>query len=222
MRLLLVEEDRMAGARLAMDLRAEGYAVDWLRDGAAALAALRGPRQGFGLVVLGWNLPCQDGLSVLRSMRAAGNTVPILLITACNRVGDRVIGLDSGADDCLVRPFALIELKARLRSLLRRTGPCPAVARVHGDLALDVLTHTVRRRGRSIALTPRELALLACLMERPQRVLSRTQLEQRLYGWQDGVRSNAVEFLLHGLRRKLGPACIENVRGVGWRMGPAR
>lgn len=219
MRLLLVEDDRMIGESLVRGLRDDGYAVDWVRDGAAAIAALKDRQAEFSIAVLDWNLPRQDGLSVLKAVRGGGGTLPILMITARDGLNDRVNGLDSGADDYLVKPFELAELKARLRSLLRRQDGRPSSEIIHGDLVLDPVTHRVRREGQSIAVTPREFALLRALMERPGAVLSRTQIEERLYGWDESVQSNAIEFVIHGLRKKLGAAIIENVRGVGWRIG---
>jgi len=219
MRLLLVEDDRMIGESLVRGLRDEGYAVDWVRDGAAAMAALQDSQAEYSLAVLDWNLPRQDGLSVLKAVRASGCALPILMITARDGLTDRVNGLDSGADDYLVKPFELAELKARLRSLLRRQEGRPSSEIVHGDLVLDPVTHTVRRNSQSVPVTPREFALLRALMERPGAVLSRTQLEERLYGWDESVQSNAIEFVIHGLRKKLGATLIENVRGVGWRIG---
>jgi DNA-binding response OmpR family regulator len=221
MRLLLVEDDKMIGESLVRGLRDDGYAVDWVRDGGAAQVALTQPQAVFSLVVLDWNLPRQDGLSVLKVVRAAGSTVPILMITARDGVDDRVRGLDSGADDYLVKPFELVELKARLRSLLRRRDVRPSSQMVHGGLTLDPVSHRVCHGEASVALTAREFALLRALMEHPEAVLSRTQLEERLYGWDESVQSNAIEFLIHGLRRKFGATVIENVRGVGWRMGRA-
>jgi two-component system, OmpR family, response regulator QseB len=205
MRLLLVEDDPMIGESLVKGLRDEGYAVDWVRDGPAGLAALGDARADFSVVVLDWNLPRQNGLSVLQGVRAA--------------VADRIKGLDGGADDYLVKPFELAELKARLRSLLRRRDGRARSEIVHGQLVLDPVMHTARLRDVAVAVTPREFALLRVLMQRPGAVLSRAQLEEHLYGWDETVQSNAIEFLIHGLRKKLGSTVIENVRGVGWRMG---
>jgi two-component system response regulator QseB len=221
MRLLLVEDDPMIGESLVRGLRDEGYAVDWVRDGAAGLAALGDKQADFSIVILDWNLPRQNGLTVLQALRVGGNAVPVLMITARDRLEDRVMGLDGGADDYLVKPFELAELKARLRSLLRRRDGRPSSAIIHGQLVLDPVTHTARLRDTEVAVTPREFALLRALMQRPGVVLSRPQLEEHLYGWNEGVQSNAVEFLIHGLRKKLGSTVIENVRGVGWRMGNA-
>jgi two-component system response regulator QseB len=219
MRLLLVEDDHMIGESLVRGLRDDGYIVDWVKDGAAALAAIQDKATPYAVAVLDWNLPRKDGLSVLKSARGAGNTVPVLMITARDELADRVSGLDGGADDYLVKPFELAELKARLRSLLRRRDGRASSEISHGAIVLDPVTHTVRLRDTGIAVTPREFTLLRALMERPGAVLSRTQIEERLYGWEDTVQSNAIEFTIHSLRRKLGNAVIENVRGVGWRIG---
>jgi two-component system OmpR family response regulator len=219
MRMLLVEDDRMIGESLVRGLRDEGYAVDWVRDGAAAVTALTDSQAEFSVAVLDWNLPRQDGLSVLKLVRASGSVLPILMITARDGLTDRVNGLDSGADDYLVKPFELAELKARLRNLVRRAERRPTCQVVHGDLSLDPVTHTLRHGADAIPVTPREFALLRSLMQHPGAVLSRAQLEERLYGWDESVQSNAIEFLIHGLRRKLGATIIENVRGVGWRIG---
>jgi two-component system response regulator QseB len=219
MRLLLVEDDHMIGESLVRGLRDDGYAVDWVRDGSAALAALKDRQADFSIAVLDWNLPRQDGLSVLKAVRASGNTLPILMITARDDLSDRISGLDGGADDYLVKPFEFTELKARLRSLIRRQDGRASTEIVHGNLVLDPVTHSVRLDDVSVAITAREFALLRALMERPGAVLSRAQIEERLYGWDESVQSNAVEFVIHSLRKKLGSTIIENVRGVGWRMG---
>jgi two-component system, OmpR family, response regulator QseB len=221
MRLLLIEDDHMIGESLVRGLRDDGYAVDWVRDGAAALLALQDRQADFAIAILDWNLPRRDGLSVLKAARAAGNTVPILMITARDELPDRISGLDGGADDYLVKPFEFAELKARLRSLLRRQHGRASSEIIHGSLALDPATHVVRVGELPVAVTPREFALLRALMERPGALLSRSQIEERLYGWDESIQSNAIEFTIHSLRKKLGAAVIENVRGVGWRIGDA-
>lgn len=221
MRLLLVEDDRMIGESLVKGLRDEGFAVDWVKDGVAALTALKDRRAEFSVVVLDWNLPRQDGLSVLKSVRATGNTLPILMVTARDGLTDRINGLDNGADDYLVKPFELAELKARVRNLLRRAQGRPTAEIPHGNLVLDTVTHTVRCGDAAMLLSAREFALLHSLMIRPGAILSRAQLEEHLYGWDESVQSNAIEFVIHSLRRKFGPDIIENVRGVGWRIGRA-
>jgi two-component system response regulator QseB len=219
MRLLLVEDDHMIGESLVRGLRDDGYTVDWVRDGAGALAAIQDKETPYAVAVLDWNLPRKDGLSVLKSARGAGNTLPVLMITARDELADRVSGLDGGADDYLVKPFELAELKARLRSLLRRRDGRASSQIIHGAIVLDPITHTVQLRDVAIPVTAREFTLLRALMERPGAVLSRTQIEERLYGWEDTVQSNAIEFTIHGLRKKFGNSVIENVRGVGWRIG---
>ena len=214
MRLLLVEDDEMIGAAAREGLRQEGHAVDWVRDGAQAEAAAA--NGVYDLVLLDLGLPRRDGLAVLRTLRAKGSDVPVLIITARDAVSDRVAGLDAGADDYLVKPFDLDELAARVRAVLRRrAGRASAVLRV-GELELDMAAHQVRWKGREVALSAREYALLEALADRPGAFLSRAQLEERLYGWDAEVASNAVEVHIHALRRKLDPALIRNVRGLGY------
>jgi len=214
MRLLLVEDDAMIGAAAREGLRQEGHAVDWVRDGAQAEAAAA--NGVYDLVLLDLGLPRRDGLSVLRSLRARGHEVPVLIITARDAVSDRVAGLDAGADDYLVKPFDLDELAARVRAVLRRrAGRSSAVLRV-GELEVDTAAHRVRWKGHDVALSAREYALLEALADRPGAFLSRAQLEERLYGWEEEIGSNAVEVHIHALRRKLDPALIRNVRGLGY------
>jgi two-component system response regulator QseB len=214
MRLLLVEDDSMIGAAAQQGLRQEGYVVDWVRDGRhAELAVANGV---YDLMLLDLGLPRRDGLAVLRSLRAAGQSLPVMVITARDAVADRVAGLDAGADDYVVKPFDLDELAARVRALLRRrSGRAQAQVRI-GDLEIDPATRTVRWKGREVALSARELALLEALAEQPGTYLSRAQLEERLYGWGEEVGSNAVEVHIHALRKKLDPAVIRNVRGLGY------
>ncbi len=219
MRILLIEDDRMIGTSLVAGLGDDGYAVDWVRDGVSALAALNDRQAQYALALLDWGLPGQDGVSVLNSLRKSGNAIPVLMITAHDALEDRVAGLDGGADDYLVKPFELAELKARIRSLMRRRSGRAEPELVHGDLTLNPVTHAARLRGVEVTLSAREFALLYGLLERPGAILSRAQLEERLYDWATSVDSNAVEFIIHGVRRKLGSAVIENVRGVGWRIG---
>lgn len=218
MRILLVEDDVMIGDSLERGLRDEGYVVDWARDGTQASIALSNAQAGYVLVLLDWNLPRQDGLSVLKRMRAGGSTTPVLMLTARVEIGDRVAGLDGGADDYLVKPFELAELKARMRSLLRRKENRASTCFIHGSLSLDPATHSILQSGLPVVLTAREFSLLRAFMEQPSAVLSRAQLEEKLYGWDDSVESNAVEFIIHAVRKKLGAGLIENVRGVGWRL----
>ncbi len=219
MRLLLVEDDAMIGEALRTGLRREGFAVDWVRDGDAADGVLR--TEPFDLLLLDLGLPSRDGLQLLESLRARNEVLPVLIITARDAVSDRVQGLDAGADDYLVKPFDLDELAARIRALLRRKSGRTVPAIEHLGVSLDPATHRVTKDDREVTLSPKEFALLHLLMERPGHILSRTQIEERLYGWGEEVESNAVEVHIHGLRRKLGSDFIVNVRGVGYRIRPA-
>ena len=219
MRILLAEDDPMIGAAVQRGLRQDGFVVDWVSDGAAAETALA--ENVHDLLLLDLGLPRRPGLDVLVAMRRRNDARPVLILTARDAVNDRVAGLDAGADDYLVKPFDLDELAARIRALGRRRSGRAAPILVHGDLELDPAAREVTRAGERIALSPREFALLEALMARPTSVLSRSQLEQRLYGWNEPVESNAVEVHLHALRRKLGAEAIRNVRGVGWSLAPA-
>lgn len=219
MRILLIEDDQMIGSSLTAGLGDDGYAVDWVRDGASALAALGDNHANYALALLDWGLPGQDGLSILKALRRSGNSMPVLMITAHDTLQDRVTGLDGGADDYLVKPFEMAELKARIRSLMRRRTGRAEPELIQGDLSLNPVTRTVRLRETLVTLSAREFALLHALLERPGAVLSRAQLEERLYAWTTSVESNAVEFIIHSVRKRLGAAIIENIRGVGWRIG---
>jgi DNA-binding response OmpR family regulator len=214
MRLLLVEDDSMIGEAARQGLRHEGHTVDWVRDGAQAEAAVAGSE--YDLVLLDLGLPRRDGLSILKGWRSRGVKVPVLIITARDAVSDRVIGLDAGADDYLVKPFDLDELTARVRAVLRRrAGRTESTVRV-GELEIDAALRRVRWKGKEVSLSAREYALLEALADRPGAYLTRAQLEDRLYGWDEEVASNTVEVHIHGLRRKLDPNVIRNVRGLGY------
>ena len=214
MRLLLVEDDRMIGESVSDGLAREGHVVDWVRDGVAAEHAIAA--QPYAAVLLDLGLPRRDGLEVLRRLRGVRNDVPVLVITARDAVSDRVSGLDAGADDYLVKPFDLDELAARVRALSRRAGGRATPVVQHGPVTLDPATRQVTVRGRAVPLSGREFALLEALTSRPGIVLSRAQLEERLYGWQDEVASNAIEVHIHNLRRKLGADVIRSERGLGY------
>jgi len=216
MKLLLAEDDPMIGASMEQGLRLAGFAVDWTRDGKAAELALQSG--SYALLLLDLGLPRQDGLTLLKKIRQAENAVPVLIVTARDAVADRVAGLNLGADDYLVKPFDLDELIARVRALTRRQGGRGRPEMILGGLCLDPVQREARLDGKPLALSQRELALLEALMEQPGKVLSKEQLEARLYGWQDEVMSNAVEVHLHNLRRKLGAEWIRNVRGVGYKV----
>ena len=214
MRVLLVEDDVMIGEGLAAALGAEGMSVDWVRDGAAAEAVLHD--QGFAIVLLDLGLPGMDGLELLKLARGRSVDTPILVITARGAVEDRVSGLDLGADDYLLKPFEIRELTARMRALIRRRAGRATSKLVAGDIELDAETHELRHGDTKAVLSAREYALMHALIERPGRILSRTQLEERIYGWGEEVESNAVDVLIHSVRRKFGKTMILNVRGAGW------
>lgn len=220
MRLLLVEDDTMIGEAIRTGLRRDGFAVDWVHDGDSAQKVLR--TESFDLLLLDLGLPRKGGLQVLQTLRAQQESLPVLIITARDAVSDRVLGLDAGADDYLVKPFDLDELAARIRALLRRKSGRTAPQVEHLGVVLNPATHQVTQDGREIILSPKEFALLQLLMERPGNILSRAQIEERVYGWGEEVESNAVEVHIHGLRRKLGPDFIVTVRGVGYRVRPSR
>lgn len=214
MRVLLVEDDRMIGDVVAQTLRDESYAVDWVRDGQTALDTLA--TQMYGVVLLDLGLPKKDGMEVLRSIRGKNNPVPVLVITARDTLDDRIRGLDSGADDYILKPFEMAELLARMRAVVRRKGGVAGPVLSNGVIALDPATREVDLNGVTVALSGREFALLMALMVRPGAILSRSDLEDRIYGWNEEVESNAVEFIIHALRKKLGSEVIKNVRGMGW------
>lgn len=219
MRLLLAEDDRMIGESLARGLKQDGFAVDWVQDGKAAELALA--EKVHDLLVLDLGLPRMEGLDVLRGMRRRGDARPVLIVTARDAVDDRVAGLDAGADDYVVKPFVLTELSARIRALLRRSAGRAEPVVQFGDIELLPVTREVRLRGEPVALSPREFALLQALLDRPGALLSRVQLEEKLYGWNEEIDSNAVEVHIHALRKKLGAEAIRNVRGVGWMIAKA-
>ncbi len=214
MRILLAEDDPMIGDGVRRGLIQEGFAVDWVRDGRTAEAALA--EQVHDLLLLDLGLPRKEGLDVLAAMRRRGDLRPVLVMTARDAVADRVAGLDAGADDYLVKPFELTELAARMRALLRRNAGRAAPSVVVGTLALDPATRAVTLAGHPLELSAREYTLLDALTARPGAILSRAQLEEKLYGWKDSVDSNAVEVHLSSLRKKLGAGWIRNVRGLGW------
>jgi two-component system response regulator QseB len=219
MRLLLVEDDSMIGAAAQEGLRREGHTVDWVRTGREAEAAVAGGDHD--LVLLDLGLPGRDGLSILKAWRARGVGVPVVIVTARDAVTDRIAGLDAGADDYLVKPFDLDELSARVRAVLRRrSGRSDAVIKVR-ELEIDTAAKRVRWKGEDVALSAREYALLEALADRPGAYLTRAQLEERLYGWDEEIASNAVEVHIHALRRKLDPELIRNVRGLGYTLAEA-
>ena len=214
MRLLLVEDDAMIGEAVRDLLRDEYYAVDWATDGDMADAALR--TQAYDLVLLDLGLPRRDGLAVLRDLRARKDRTPVLVATARDSVAQRIEGLDAGADDYVLKPYDLDELLARIRALLRRAAGRAEPVYEHKGVSINPATREVLVAGKPVVLSAREWAVLEPLLARPGMVLSRQQLEDKLYGWGDEVNSNAVEVYIHGLRKKLGAELLLNVRGVGY------
>jgi two-component system OmpR family response regulator len=215
MRLLLVEDDTMIGEVVLDLLRAEHYAVDWVKDGEMADTALL-QSQSYDLVLLDLGLPRKDGIEVLRSMRARRDRTPVLVATARDAVEQRIAGLDAGADDYVLKPYDLDELLARIRALLRRAAGRAEPVFEHKGVSINPQTREVIANGQPVSLSAREWAVLEALIARPGIVLSRAQLEEKLYSWKDEVNSNAVEVYIHGLRKKLGSELIQNVRGLGY------
>ena len=214
MRILLAEDDSLLGDGLRAGLRQLGFQVDWVRDGEAAERELRA--QPYEAAVLDLGLPRKDGLDVLAAIRRSGIKTPVLVLTARDAVPDRIRGLDLGADDYVVKPVDLHELAARLRALVRRAHGQPQECLIAQDIVLDPASRSVRKAGEPVTLSTREFDLLQAFMLGADRVLSREQLEQQLYSWGQEVESNAIEVHVHNLRRKLGPALIHTVRGVGY------
>ena len=214
MRLLLVEDDLMIGESVLDLLRAEAYAVDWVKDGEMADTAL--DTQTYDLVLLDLGLPRRDGLAVLRRLRQRKDRTPVLITTARDAVAQRVEGLDMGADDYIVKPYELDELLARIRALIRRASGRAEPVYEHQGISIDPVTREVLVNGQPVVLSAREWAVLQLLLARPGMVLSRRQLEEKIYSWKDDVSSNAVEVYIHGLRKKLGAGLIQNVRGIGY------
>jgi two-component system OmpR family response regulator len=214
MRLLFVEDDQMIGEAVLDVLRAEHYAVDWIKDGLDAELVLK--TQEYDLVLLDLGLPGKDGIAVLRSLRSAKRRVPVLIATARDAVEQRIAGLDAGADDYILKPYDIGELLARVRALLRRAAGRAEPVYEHMGVTIDPVTREVTVGGHPVVLSSREWSVLEPLIARPGVVLSRAQLEEKIFGWDDGVASNAIEVYIHGLRKKLGVALIQNVRGVGY------
>lgn len=214
MRILLAEDDRMIGVAVRDALLQDGYVVDWLRDGERADAALAAGQYDLALLDLG--LPGKDGLAILRGLRSRRQAMPVIVITARDAIESRIAGLDAGADDYIVKPFDLDELAARIRSALRRSAGRPEPDLALGDVSVDLARRTVLRHGQPLTLSAREYAIVEALALRPGAILSRAQLEQRMYGWGEEVDSNAVEVHIHAIRKKLGTDFIRNVRGVGY------
>jgi two-component system, OmpR family, response regulator len=214
MRVLLIEDDRMIGTAVQQALRDAAYAVDWVTDGETAIHVAE--NEAYELALLDLGLPGKDGREVLQRLRALGYRLPVIILTARDGVDDRIDALDLGADDYLIKPFEIRELLARMRAVLRREGSGSPPLLSNGKLSLDPTTREACFLGENAALTAREFALLQSLLARPGTILSRNDLERQVYGWNEEVESNAIEFLIHTIRKKLGTTAIRNVRGVGW------
>ncbi len=215
MHVLVIEDDRLLGEGIQAGLELAGYTVDWVQDGLSAKHALA--MGSFDVAVLDLKLPGVPGMELLRDLRARRNHMPVLILTARDALADRVAGLDAGADDYLVKPFDLKELTARLRALRRRNRTSPVdVILHHGELAFDTVARTVTFRGGAVTLSRRELLLLEALLENRGRILTLDTLQDKLYGWSEGVQSNAVAVHVHSLRRKFGRRLIRTARGIGY------
>jgi two-component system response regulator QseB len=217
MRILLVEDDLMIGESLKKALKQSGYNVDWTVDPEQAELSIA--THTYDLLLLDLGLPRESGIELLKRQRQKKNSLPVIIITARDSVEDKVIGLDCGADDYLVKPFDIDELEARIRALLRRRdGRVESLLSI-GEISLNPVTHEIIVEGKAIFLSAREYALMHTLMERPGVICSVPQLEDQLYGWNEEVESNAIEVHIYQLRKKLGKNIIQNVRGVGYRLG---
>lgn len=214
MRILLIEDDRMIGEAIAQALKDDAYAVDWVQDGRDGVTAFLSEEYDLALLDLG--LPNVGGLKVLKEIRARNKELPVIIITARDSLEHRVAGLDYGADDYIVKPFEMRELLARMRANLRRKGTQAEPLLSNGVVTLDPASFEATHNNQTVRLTAREFALLQALLARPGVILSRADLERNLYGWNEEVESNAVEFLIHAVRKKLGTSVILNVRGIGW------
>ena len=214
MRLLLVEDNQNLGKGIHAGLNQAGYAVDWVKDGETAQSVLNSEKYDIAVIDIG--LPGKSGLEVLEELRVNGENLPVLILTARDTVNDRVMGLDSGADDYMVKPFDLDELNARIRALLRRSVGRSTPVIQHGFVEMDPAAHTIKKEGEIIELSNRAYAILQTLLENAGRVMSRSRLEQSLYSWKDDIESNAVEVHIHYIRKKLGNDLIRTIRGVGY------
>lgn len=219
MRILLVEDDELLGEAVRDGLRQEGDVVDWVQDGDAAVAALS--TSTFSALVLDLGLPRRDGLSVLRWLRQNGHIPSVVIVTARDRVTDRIAGLDAGADDYLIKPFDIDELSARLRAMTRRAAGCAESILTAGEVVLDLRQRAITYQGEPTGLTAREYAVVELLMRKGGGLVTRAEIEEELYGFEDDIASNAIEVHIHNLRRKLGPHFITNVKGRGYRVDSA-
>ncbi|MPV85250.1 response regulator transcription factor [Ostreibacterium oceani] len=214
MRILLIEDDSLIGTAIEQALKDTHYSVDWVSDGQSGLLAAS--TQDYHLILLDLGLPKIDGLKVLKEIRSNRNHIPVIIITARDAVEQRIQGLDAGADDYLIKPFRVAELQARIRAIIRRGQEASSATLTCNDLTLDAAKGVLYQNGDPIALSAREFAMIRLFMSNPDRLLNRNYLEEQLYGWSEEVSSNAVEFIIHALRKKLGKDSISNIRGMGW------
>jgi len=219
MRVLIIEDDPLLGDGLASGLTSLGFAVDWFTETKSGGRAMESAP--YDAIILDLGLPGEDGMAFLNRLRASGSTMPVLVLTARDAVASRITGLDSGADDYLVKPVALQELAARLRAITRRARGRPEPTWRHGELEYNPASKSVIWRGGQVVLTSRELALLELLLANPDRVMSKTQILEKMYGWGDELESNAIEVFVYNLRRKITPEIVRTVRGVGYALGAA-
>jgi len=220
MRLLLIEDNESIGKGLHTALKLAGYAVDWVKDGDIALSAFR--TEEYDIAILDLGLPKRSGIEVLQEIRAHGKQLPVLILTAKDSTDDKILGLDSGADDYMLKPFEFDELKARLRALVRRSSGRASPVLTYGEIEIDPASHTVFNRGEPVDLSPKAFEIFLTLVENQGRVLSRTRLEESMYSWKDELDSNAVEVHIHQIRKKLGSKVIRTIRGVGYIMDKQR
>jgi two-component system OmpR family response regulator len=219
MRILLVEDDHMIGLATAQALKDSAYAVDWVTDGKSAIQSCG--LENYDLMLLDLGLSGADGFDILAYVRRQEKKLPVIIVTARDAIDDRVRGLDLGADDYLIKPFEMRELLARMRAILRRSGGVSPLYS-NGIITLDPATFEIRHKEKQHRLTSREFALMQALLMRPGTIFSRADLEGHIYGWNEEVESNAVEFLIHSIRKKIGASAIKNVRGIGWMVDRAR
>ena len=218
MRILLVEDDPLIGTAIEQALKGSHYSVDWVKDGQQGLTAAM--THEYSAVLLDLGLPTKDGMEILKTLRDQHNGIPIIITTARDAVEDRIKGLDLGADDYLIKPFRITELQARIRAVIRRNQGASRSTLECGDLVLDKAKGECFQAGKPVTLSAREITLMRILMLRPGRAFSKAELEEQVYGWNEEVASNAIEFIIHGLRKKLGKEAIKNIRGLGWMINP--
>ena len=216
MRLLLIEDNESIGKGLHTGLKLAGYAVDWVKDGDMALSAFR--TEEYDIAVLDLGLPKRSGIEVLQEIRAHGKLLPVLILTAKDSTDDKILGLDSGADDYMLKPFEFDELKARLRALVRRSSGRASPVLTYGDIEVDLASHMLTKNGQIIDLPPKTFEIFVTLVENQGRVMSRNRLEESMYSWKDEIESNTVEVHIHQIRKKLGSEIIRTIRGVGYIM----